>query len=190
MIKKANLDKELFIVLTLDDEGIRPALNIQKKIIENYNLYEDEPYPQLHITLDRIYKDSLEEAKEIIELIVSKSPKIDVQINNFKCFFVKDKFLVLDVAKTPSLNQLATKIHQKLIDKGVSSIEKYEEWDFHMTILNNRFSQNPMPNKDYEKLCLALDGVPKKLSTKAKALEIWRPSLRADEKILVAYQLK
>ncbi len=107
MIKKADLDKELFIVLTLNEEEIGAALRVQQRIIESYNLYEEGFSPQLHITLDRIYKEDLEEAKEIIEPIVSKSPKIKIEVNSFKCFFVRDRFLVLDVAKTPSLNPVS-----------------------------------------------------------------------------------
>ncbi|WP_018247221.1 hypothetical protein [Orenia marismortui] len=189
MIKPAVLEEELFIVLIPERKDLNPALKLQKDISEQYNLYEGGIYPQLHITLDRINKDALNSAKNIIRDISKKIDEIDIRINNFKCLQIKEKFLVLQVNKTESLLNLSNKLHNRLTELGISTIDNYNEWEFHMSLISNQFAKNKIPEKDLSELCLTLDGIPQNISTKAKEIQIWRPTLDPEKKCIASFKL-
>jgi 2'-5' RNA ligase len=175
MVKSANLEKEFFIVLTLNHEDLEPAIKIQQIVAEKYDLYEDNEYPELHITL------------EIISTIVQQASPIEIEIENLKCFRHTNNFLILDVAATPSLEEVANSIHNQLAKKNISTIENYQEWQYHITLISNFFADNPIPQFELDQLCLNLDGIPHQISTTAKAIEIWRPKLESSEKLISSF---
>jgi 2'-5' RNA ligase len=187
MVKSANLEKEFFIVLTLNHEDLEPAIKIQQIVAEKYDLYEDNEYPELHITLDRIKKEKVDTAEKIISTIVQQASPIEIEIENLKCFRHTNNFLILDVAATPSLEEVANSIHNQLAKKNISTIENYQEWQYHITLISNFFADNPIPQFELDQLCLNLDGIPHQISTTAKAIEIWRPKLESSEKLISSF---
>lgn len=189
MVKPANLDKEYFVVLTLNYDDLAPAVKIQNIIADKYDLYDKNECPELHITLDRIKKEKTAEAKDIISSITEEIQKIKIEIRNLKCFRHTNNFLILDVENTPSLTEAATMIHQKLAQENISTIQNYEEWKFHITLISNHFADNPIPKFELDQLCLNLDGVPHEISTTAKAVEIWQPKLDPEEKLIASLEL-
>jgi len=66
MIKAADLDNEYFLVLIPGEELVETASKVQKIVSEHYDLYPDQIYPQLHITIDRIEKTKAKRAEEIL----------------------------------------------------------------------------------------------------------------------------
>ncbi|GAB6098547.1 hypothetical protein JCM16358_04260 [Halanaerocella petrolearia] len=183
------LTEELFIVLTLPRKDLTPALRLQESIAEKYNLYSDDNYPELHITLNRINKENLPLAQKIISNIINTVDKVQITIDNLKCFKMDNNYIVLNVNETKSLTDLADALNARLNQVGISTINDYNNWKFHITLVNNFFATNPMPKSELKKLCFALDGIPKPISTTAKAVEIWRPTLDPIKKTVVSFKL-
>ena len=189
MVKVADLEKEYFIVLTLNYEDLEPAVKIQKIIADKYDLYDEHECPELHITLDRIDKKRVDQAQKIINNIVEDTNPIQIEIKNLKCFRHTNNFLILDVDETPSLEKIANKVHSRLDNNNISTINSYEEWKFHITLISNHFADNPIPKFELDQLCLNLDGIPHEISTTAKAVEIWRPTLNPKEKLISSFEI-
>ncbi|MBM7623618.1 2'-5' RNA ligase family protein [Sporohalobacter salinus] len=181
--------EEVFVVLTLPKKSLKPLLKFRRKIAKKYNLYPDGNYPELHITLNRIKDDSVDTGIEIVNNLANLTEEVRISIENFKCFNVKDDFLVLEVNKTESLVKLADKLNEKLTKKGISTIDNYDEWQFHITLISNLFAKNPIPKSNLNNLCVALDGFPQSIYTQTKAIEIWKPTLDPDEKVITSIKL-
>lgn len=191
MIKAAELDKEYFVVLIPGKKLVETAAQVQKIVSEHYNLYPDQIYPQLHITIDRIDKNNVEQAKKIMQKKVKKFGEIEIEVARFSCIkFSGEHQLVLEVNETPSLKKFAEEIHQELYDNNISTIDNYEEWIFHITIISNIFAKNPIPMDELTEICLFMEGMSRPLSAHAEQLEIWKPTLDPVEKIIASFDLK
>ncbi|MFP4198210.1 MAG: 2'-5' RNA ligase family protein [Halanaerobium sp.] len=190
MIKAADLENEYFLVLIPGEELVETAAQVQKIVSEHYNLYPDQIYPQLHITIDRIEKNKVESAKKILTEKIKEFGRIEIEVDRFSCIRFSDQHqLVLEVNETDSLNQFSEAVHQSLREEGISTIENYEEWMFHITIISNIFAENPIPVDELTEICLFMEGMSRPLSASAKNLEIWKPTLDPVEKIIASFDL-
>lgn len=190
MIKAAELDKEYFLVLIPGQELVETAAQVQKIVSEHYNLYPDQIYPQLHITIDRIDKTKADLAEEILKNKVKEFGDIEIEVDRFSCIkFSGQHQLVLEVNETQSLSKFARAIHRELSEKNISTIENYEEWMFHITIVSNIFAENPIPMDELTEICLFMEGMSRPLSAHAEQLEIWRPTLDPVEKVIASFEL-
>jgi 2'-5' RNA ligase len=190
MIKAADLENEYFLVLIPGKELVETASQVQKIVSEHYNLYPDQIYPQLHITIDRIAKDKAERAEEILARKVKEFDKVEIEVDRFSCIKFSDQHqLVLEVNETESLQKFSQSLHQSLQDEGISTIENYEEWMFHITIISNIFAENPIPVDELTEICLFMEGMSRPLSAASEKLEIWRPTLDPVEKIIASFDL-
>lgn len=190
MIKAAELDKEYFVVIIPGKKLVETAAQVQKIVYEHYNLYPDQIYPQLHITIDRIDKNKVEEAKKILKEKVKEFGEIEIEVDRFSCIkFSGEHQLVLEVNETPSLKKFAESVHQELHAHGISTIDNYEEWIFHITIISNIFAKNPVPMDELTEICLFMEGMSRPLSAAAEQIEVWRPTLNPVEKIIASFNL-
>ncbi|MFW5737065.1 MAG: 2'-5' RNA ligase family protein [Halanaerobium sp.] len=190
MIKAADLENEYFLVLIPGEELVETAAQVQKIVSEHYNLYPDQIYPQLHITIDRIEKNKVESAKKILAEKIKEFGRIEIEVDRFSCIRFSDQHqLVLEVNETDSLNKFSEAVHQSLREEGISTIENYEEWMFHITIISNIFAENPIPVDELTEICLFMEGMSRPLSASAKNLEIWKPTLDPVEKIIASFDL-
>ena len=190
MIKAADLENEYFLVLIPGKELVETASKVQKIVSEHYNLYPDQIYPQLHITIDRIDKNKVAEAKEILSNKIKEFGKIEIEVDRFSCIKFSDQHqLVLEVNETESLQNFSKAVHQSLIAEEVSTIENYEEWMFHITIISNIFAENPIPMDELTEICLFMEGMSRPLSAAADKMEIWRPTLDPVEKVIASFDL-
>ncbi|MFP4662265.1 MAG: 2'-5' RNA ligase family protein [Halanaerobiales bacterium] len=192
MIKKASLEDELFLVLLLKGEVLKYSKEIQTMIANHYNVYEDGTYPELHITIDRIKKQSLESSTELIEEVLAhlSIEKIEIELDKFVCYRgYEDNFLALKIKETPSLLELTNSLHNSLVDEGISVIENYDDWQFHITILSNVFASNPITDHNFDSLCFFLEGKEKDYKSYSDRLEIWSPTMDPTKKCLASFQL-
>jgi 2'-5' RNA ligase len=190
MIKAADLENEYFLVLIPGKELVETASQVQKIVSEHYNLYPDQIYPQLHITIDRIDKIKAKKAEEILIKKINDFGKIEIEVDRFSCIKFSDQHqLVLEVNETESLKKFSEAIHQSLIAEGISTIENYEEWMFHITIISNIFAENPIPMDELTEICLFMEGMSRPLSAAAEKLEIWRPTLDPVEKVIASFDI-
>lgn len=190
MIKAADLESEYFLVLIPGSDLTETASQVQKIVSEHYNLYPDQIYPQLHITIDRIDKRMIAEAEEILLEKITEFDKVEIEVDRFACIKFSDQHqLVLEVNETESLKKFSQAVHKSLAEAGISTIDNYEEWMFHITIISNLFAENPIPMDELTEICLFMEGMPRPLSAAAKKLEIWRPTLNPVEKIISSFDL-
>ncbi|MGM0500481.1 MAG: 2'-5' RNA ligase [Bacillota bacterium] len=190
MIKAADLENEYFLVLIPGKELVETASKVQKIVSEHYNLYPDQIYPQLHITIDRINKNKVAEAKEILSKKINEFDKVEIEVDRFSCIKFSDQHqLVLEVNETDSLRNFSESVHQDLIAEGISTIENYEEWMFHITIISNIFAENPIPMDELTEICLFMEGMSRPLAAAADKIEIWRPTLDPVEKLIASFDL-
>ena len=191
MIKPTSLQDEIFVVLTLQGQVNKIARRLQKLIADHYDLFADTRHPQLHITIDRIKRSRADFAWKEITNIAKNSLPVKIRINELDCMKMTDNknFLILDVKKTDSLLRFSNSIHKVLSSKGISTISNYNQWNFHITIVNNDFVNNPIPEEDFQDLCLFVEGTDTSSTSFADKLEIWRPTLNPNLKIVESIKL-
>ncbi len=191
MIKNSSFKDEYFIILKPEGEVLDLAQYLQDKLHTEFDLYPDDIYPEIHITLDRIHQDKLEEAVEIIESMVLKYSKIDILVKNFDCYSFKDNnFLVLNVEENQKLVQFSNELHAKLAKKNISTIENYEEWKFHISLASTIFTEEGQNFDDeFQNLCYRFEGIHTPRECEADKIEIWRPTLDEEIKCLKKFQL-
>jgi 2'-5' RNA ligase len=189
MIRTASLDKEYFIVLLPEGLVLEKALKVQSALSNFFDKNHNTLFPQVHITLDRIKKEYVEETKKILKEIAALSSPVTIKVNEFTCFNLHKSFLVLSVEKTESLLNLANNIHDNLREKNISTIDNYNEWNFHITIASTQFVQDYYPKKDFTAICSVLEGVSQTTTSYAKSIEIWRPTLDLSKKYITSIPL-
>ena len=183
-------EDEYFIVLKPEGDVLDLAEFLQDKLSDQYNLYPEDMYPEIHITLDRIYKDKLDEAIEIINSVILKYSEIDIVVKNFDCYsFKENNFLVLNVEENKKLVQFSNELHAKLAERGISTIENYKDWKFHISLASTVFTEEKHNfGEEFQQLCFRFEGVHTPRECKAGVIELWRPTL--DEKIKVIKQFQ
>ena len=190
MIKAADLENEYFLVLIPGKELVETASQVQRIVSEHYNLYPDQIYPQLHITIDRIKKSKAKKAEKVLLRKIEDFSKIEIEVDRFSCIKFSDQHqLVLEINETDSLKEFSRSIHQSLSEQGISTIENYDEWMFHITIISNIFAENPIPMDELTEICLFMEGMSRPLAAGAKKLEIWKPTLDPVEKVISSFNL-
>lgn len=191
MIKPASFEKEFFVVLTLKGKVLRLAERIQSLIAEHYGIYDKNYYPKLHLTLDRIDKTKLDKTVEILEDLFFSPRPILISISELNCMKIskKENLLVINVKNTASLISMTTTVHNILSENKISTIDNYKEWNFHITVINNNFSVNPMSKDDISDLCYLARDFKVPFSSYADKLEIWRPTLDPEKKVVYSYNL-
>jgi 2'-5' RNA ligase len=173
--------------LTLPEKDIVPLTQFQKEVAAAYDLFPEGKYPELHITLNKVPQKSAKLTTRIIKHLSYKTSPVEIKINNFTCF--NDDFLVLNVEHTPSLKQLAAALHQNLQNFRLSTIENYQAWKFHITLISDLLSDNTIPRVDFKEMCAQLEGETEPIVTYAKKIELWRPTLDPNKKIIAFFPL-
>jgi len=191
MVKSSSFKNEYFIVLKPSGDVLDLAEFLQEKLHDQFDLYPDDIYPEIHITLDRIYKDRLKDAVKIINSLVLKYSKIDILVKNFDCYSFKDNnFLVLNVEENKQLVQFSKELHEKLSTENVSTIENYKNWKFHISLASTVFTEQRQSfDEAFQNLCFRFEGIQTPRKCKAEEIEIWRPTLDEDIKCLKKFQL-
>lgn len=191
MVKPANLEKELFIVLIPGGEVKKQADKIQKIIADNYNIYDKMSRPELHVTLDRIKKTGIKTSINYIETILNSwDEKVNVALKGFNCFHQKNnRYLVLKIRPTKTMIKLGRRIHSGLDNLNLSTIKDYEEWRYHITIVNNLLINKEIAKYDFSNLCELIDGQEKTLISPADRIEIWQATEKESEKIIFSKKL-
>lgn len=191
MVKSSVLRDELFIVLIPQGEVMELAQKIQMDISNYYNIYKKGYYPEIHLTLDRINKEDVEKTVTVIKKMLNNfTTPIELVIDEFSCYHLSsDRFLVIKVSETKSLVKFSNKLHSQLAKKGISTIDNYINWDFHITLISNIFAENPISEQDFKNLCFIFDGIEGSCVSFAESLEVWRPTLNPQKKCIKSFGL-
>ncbi len=183
--------EELYIVLIPDKEQIESVIKLQKAVSDYYKMYKDDLYPQLHITIDRIEEKDLQRAEKIIDNVVKISGPVKLNFDKFSCFYLADdRHFVLKITGSDSLTAFAQNIHQRLEKENISTVDNYEDWIFHITLVNNKFADNPIPLNKFDDLCIFIEGQKQSSEAYAHRLEIWYPTLDPERKCIKSYTLQ
>ncbi len=188
MIKDSALTNQLFVVLTLPEKDISPLSQLQEKVAAAYNLFPDGQYPELHITLDKVQIEGVQTATQTIRKIAANTQQVKIEIDDFTCF--DNNFLVLNIAETDSLLTVSNTLHNKLRSRQLSTIYNYQDWQFHITLISDLLSDKSIPQVDFNKMCSLLEGINHPLTTHAQNIELWRPTLDPEAKVITSYSLE
>ncbi len=184
------MEEELFAVLIPDGSVLKFAKKVQKDISKHYNLYHIDKFPTIHLTIDKVKTDYCQKTLEIMKSVVNNFKAVKIKINEFDCYYTQDNnFLVLKVERTESLKEFAMTFHQALANEGISLIENYQEWDFHITIVSNLFAKNPLSDDKFKELCYLYSGVNLPYISHAKSIELWRFTLNPAKKCIARFGL-
>ncbi|MDZ7671539.1 MAG: 2'-5' RNA ligase family protein [Halanaerobiales bacterium] len=191
MIKQSSFENEYFIVLKLQGDVLKLAQSLQEHLSSKYDLYPDDVYPEVHITLDRIDKNKLDRAVEIIESVIIKYTEIDILVKDFDCLSSEENnFLVLNVEENKKLIQFSNELHNKFAKEDITTIDNYSEWKFHISLASTVFTEEKKDfDKEFKELCFRYEGINTPRSCKADLLEIWRPTLDENTKCIKRFQL-
>jgi|AntRauTorcE11897_2_1112592.scaffolds.fasta_scaffold04201_4 2'-5' RNA ligase len=191
MIKQSSFENEYFIVLKLQGDVLNLAQHLQEHLSSEFDLYPDDVYPEVHITLDRINKNKLDRAVEIIKSIILKYTEIDIVVKNFDCLSSEENnFLVLNVEENKKLIQFSNELHNKLAEENISSIDNYSEWKFHISLASTVFAEEKKSfDKEFKELCFRYEGINTVRRCKVDVIEIWRPTLDENSKCLKRFRL-
>lgn len=191
MINNSTFEDQYFVVLKPEGEVLELAKLLQKKLSEQFDLYPEGIYPEIHITLDRIKQNRLEKAVEIIDNVILKYTKIDIRVKDFDCYsFQENNFLVLNVEDNKKLVEFSNELHNRFAEKNISTIENYEDWKFHISLASTVFAETKKDFKEeFNNICFRFDGIETPRECKAGVIEIWRPTLDEDIKCLKQFQL-
>ncbi len=184
--------EELFLVLLPEGSVLEFAQSMQQKISEYYDIYLEDSYPEIHMTIDKINKDADEKkAIEVIESTLKNCEPVLIEIEEMDCFInYRNNFLVLNVVPTESLVQLAGRVHRELDKRDFSVIDDYEEnWQFHITLISNYFAKNPLEEKVFQDLCRFHTGINFPHSSRAHHLELWRFSMDPQKKCITDFSI-
>ncbi len=191
MVKPARLDREYFVVLLPEGKLKTETSLLQQRLADYYYLYQDGSLPELHITLNRISKEKLPQAGDIITEVVNNfTGRIKLELEDLTCLQqMNDNFLVLKLKDTESLGEFARTLHARLRAEDISTLEDYSSWDYHITLVNNKFVENPISDFDFNKLCDFVEGQSRSTIGWAGAIEIWKPTLETDKKVVYSRDL-
>lgn len=167
------------------------AEKIQKDISSHFNIYYERSYPEMHLTVNKINKDvEHKKAVKIIEDVCSKVNPVKIKIEEFDCLFnYENNFLVLKVARTESLMKFAGKLHRVLKQKGMTVIENFDNWEFHITLISNHFAKNPLDKKDFSNLYRFYSGVNLPCMATTNRVELWRFTVDPSRKCIAQFEL-
>lgn len=191
MTNNSSYEDEYFIILKPKDDVLKLAKFLQDELSSQYDLYPEDKIPEIHITLDRIVKDKIDETIKILEKVILKYSKIDILVENFDCYSFKDNnFLVLNVEKNKELVQFSNELHKRLTEENISTIENYKDWKFHISLASTIFTEKKHNfDEEFQELCFRFKGVQNPRKCKADVIEIWRPTLDEDKKVIKKFQL-
>ncbi|MFO7815458.1 MAG: 2'-5' RNA ligase family protein [Halanaerobiales bacterium] len=191
MIENSTFKNQYFVVLKPKGDVLELAELLQKKLSQEFDLYPEGLYPEIHITLDRIKKSRIDEALKIIKNTILKYTKIDIMVKDFDCYSFQDNnFLVLNVEDSKKLTEFSNELHDRLAEKNISTIDNYEQWKFHISLASTVFSETKKDFKnEFQNICFRFDGIQTPRECKAEVIEIWRPTLNEDIKCLKQFQL-
>lgn len=192
MVKAASLKDEFFIVLLPEGEVLKRASAVQQIIAEQYQVYAAGNYPGIHITINRFKRVDVRPVQAIIKEVLKNSRPIEIVLQQFACYknTAQNSFLVLKLKETSSLREFSYTLHHRLARGGFSTISDYTKWEFHITVISNLFSDNPIPAIDFENLCLSLAGEKYPSSAWAERLEIWSPDPNPAQRCIKGFKLE
>ena len=190
--EKQTYKNNLYVVLIPGGKVLKLTKNLQKKISGYYKIYEKGSYPQIHITINKVEKKHEKDLTNIIDRAIKHwNKKIEIAIEDFDCYFTeKNRFLVLKISRTRTLVEFSELLQQKLINSGINTINNYNRWNYHITLISSLFAENQINYKDFTELCILfkdLNFCP--VSSEVQQLEIWRPVLDKTNKIIKKYFL-
>lgn len=193
MIKPASLKNELFVVLIPGGLVADGARKLQRAVLQKYDLNKKgKKLPPLHVTLDRIKKErKMEAARIALKTLQETTGEINILLEDFTCLkSYENQFLVLRVKPTDSLLQFSERLHEKLFQRDISTLDNYEEWKYHITLVNNNFVDSPLSPDDFNRLCRELSNETNKIISRAKRLEIWRAASQEENRKYFSLDLR
>ena len=180
MSSDKNLEDKLFLVAIPRGELLSVASSIQSKLNELYDIYNSK-LPPLHVTIDHLTvpdTDDYNRAVQIITEVCDKRAPFDLNVKGFSFFGPPHKSINLYVEKTTQLHDLSFEIHNKLDQEGLSSRPFYNEWEFHISLINTTFALREWTDKEFAQAKELVKEWNLNMSCTVEWLELWRPKFQ------------
>ncbi|ACB85438.1 2'-5' RNA ligase family protein [Natranaerobius thermophilus] len=175
-----SMENKLFLVAIPRGRLLSVASSIQRKLNEIFDIY-DEKLPPLHVTIDHLTinnQDEYDKAVQIIENICHSKPPFNLQVNGFSFFGPPHKSINLYVEKTTQLQDLSLEIHEALEQEGLSSRPIYNEWEYHISLINTTFALREWSETEFTKAKELVKEWNVNMSCKVEWLELWKPKFQ------------
>lgn len=182
----------MYLVATPTGDLLKEASRIQGLLSDSWEFYQNSP-PTLHITIStvkKIHDEELDVFSKSVQLVLDDFESIKIHSNCFDCFTEPHKSLVLKIEENEKLQQLQNSLTQTLEKDRFLVPSAVNKWIFHITILSEIFAKTPLENREFLKVCqrVALRETP--IRGVIERLELWRPVIEEEERVVRRYYLK
>lgn len=192
MSEGKNWNDYWYLVAVPTGEIFEESIRIQKILSEGLNLYFDSVIPQIHITITPIQilaPDKVTHLKKVIKETLIDFKPFYIETSQFQCFTKNHKSLVLKIDDNKLLYRLQNKLFEHLLPYGYTIPPKVNRWIFHITIISEIFANRILPEDEFKKVCQRVSLKKSPLRGKINLLELWRPVLDKNERIIEKFSL-
>lgn len=191
-MEHSNWKKHMYLVAIPSGDLFEEAVRIQKLLSDSLGIYK-EMLPSIHITISMVKmleKEEFEAFNRCVKNALSDFSSIKVEAYRFGCFSIPHNSLVLKIEDDHKLRQLQKSLEQALSNQGFLVPSSVDKWIFHMTILSEIFASNSLKTDEFSKVCqrISLKKVP--IKGIIERLELWRPELEKEKRVVNEYTLK
>lgn len=165
-----------YLVAIPEGEIADRAKALQKELSTLYGIYR-EPYPPLHITVGVITFPARELYSIQTKLQNTVIPYLPLKLSTLgeSCFPDPHKSINLSIERTGELVELSSKVIALVNEAGFSA-DSFENWDYHISLVNCNYATREWTEEEYEEACRRLRRERLVLTGAARRLELWDPA--------------
>jgi 2'-5' RNA ligase len=188
---RIQMENMIFLVTIPKGALYHCCKKIQESLWKEYDLGMDM-LPEIHLTIDAFYYESLEELEKIkiaLHEIISKIEPFEVRANGFGYIPHPHNCITLHIVKTEELKNIYTLIHKEMKEKGFKVRDfRPEEIVFHITLagIHGREWSEEESLEAFNKM--------REFKLKEMAfvneLELWYPELDPEKKLISRMMLE
>ncbi|MDW7675082.1 MAG: 2'-5' RNA ligase family protein [Bacillota bacterium] len=191
MVNNVSWKNNFYLVAIPNGDLLAEAKRIQKILADSFDIYLNEP-PPLHITICAVKKLSEEELQEfayIVNEVIAELSVFSVKAAKFDCFYNTHNCLVLKLEENSILKNLQASLQQRLAAKNFLAPSPVTDWIFHITVISELFADTPLSLEQFTKICQRISLPKSQLTGCVEAIELWRPILLKEEKVVARFPL-
>ncbi len=171
------IDKKAAYYLVAIPEGdiAVKGKTLQEKYSRQYGIYR-KPYPPLHLTVGILSfpLHFLEQLNLSLEKVIRPFLPLQLKSTRESCFPDPHKSINLALEHSASLTALSAEVIRTVTAAGFSA-EPFDQWDYHISLVNCYYAFRAWSNAEYRKACRELAEENLCLEGCTRRLELWDP---------------
>lgn len=179
MLSNIPLHHRLYIVGLPDAQVKAEALRAQRLLASAFEVYQGA-MPTLHITLTVVLAVTPADVEKVcgaVKRALVHHPPVEIAVSGYTCIPAPHNSFAMEVKRSQALVQLTERIRRELGADSIQVLNDPSNWTFHITLISDLFSTNPLPQHIYCRLCRRIRRPSAHLRGHVKVVEIWRPDL-------------